>query len=209
MIEVFIEFIGSLGYIGLFLSALLMFMIFPLPAQPILMAAGVLIARDEMGFYFALIAATAGALAGALINYTVAIRFGREFLLTRLSLFIEAKHLDRMEWFFAKYGSKSLFIGLILPSIGQMITLPAGLAKMPFKSFVLITLIGSMIWCGYMLGLGLFFGQYMDVIQERLTLVGSIILGVVLFLGVSFYILRREVLKYYRLIRWRDANRPD
>lgn len=197
--------IGSLGYPGLFLSTLLMFMVFPLPAQPIMLLAGILVSRGEMNFPLALMASTLGGMAGAFINYFIAYQLGRKWLLKRLAFLIDEQNLSRMEWFFNKYGARSLFIGLSVPSIGQVITLPAGLARMDLRMFAVVVFFGSLTWCAYLIGLGIFFGDRIDYITAHLTIIGSIIGLILLFTVISFFVLRKTIFKYYRTIRWRDA----
>lgn len=195
-----------LGYPGLFIATLLMFMVFPLPAQPIMLLAGVLISRGEMTFFPALLFSTAGAVGGSFVNYFLAYRLGRQWLVKRLSLFIREKHLARLEWFFGKYGERALFIGLSVPSLGQIITLPAGLAGMALGRFAIVVFWGALTWCAYLLGIGIFFGDRISTIENNLHIIG-ITLGILLLLALfSFFILRRTIFKYYRTIRWRDAN---
>ena len=195
-----------MGYPGLFIATLLMFMIFPLPAQPIMLLSGVLIAQGKMAFLPALLFSTAGGIAGAFINYFLAYRLGRKWLVNRLSFFIREKHLSRLEWFFGRYGERALYIGLSVPSLGQVITLPAGLAGMELRRFGWIVFWGTLTWCAYLLGLGIFFGDHIHAIESNLHLVGLTLLVLVLLGSVSLYILRRTIFKYYRTIRWRDAN---
>jgi len=198
--------IASLGYPGLFIATLLMFMVFPLPAQPIMLLAGILIGRGEMQFVPALLFSTLGGMAGAFINYFIAYRLGRQWLLKRFAFFIHDRNLERLEWFFNRYGARSLLIGLSVPSMGQMITLPAGLAKMQMRVFAPIVFLGALIWCGYLIALGLFFGERIDYIKTHLTFIGTLIGVLMIFLLISFYVLRRTIFKYYRTIRWRDAQ---
>lgn len=195
-----------MGYPGLFISTLLMFMIFPLPAQPVMLLAGVLISQGEMAFLPALLFSTAGAVAGAFVNYFLAYRLGRKWLVNRLAFLIKEQHLSRLEWFFGRYGERALFIGLSVPSLGQVITLPAGLAGMELKRFTWIVLWGSLTWCAYLLGLGIFFGDHIQIIESNLHIVGLVLLLLALFGSLSLVILRRTIFKYYRTVRWRDAN---
>ena len=195
-----------LGYPGLFIATFLMFMVFPLPAQPIMLLAGVLISRGEMTFLPALFFSTAGAVGGSFVNYFLAYRLGRQWLVKRLSFFIREKHLARLEWFFGKYGERALFIGLSVPSLGQIITLPAGLAGMALGRFTVVVFWGTLTWCAYLLGIGIFFGDRISTVENNLHIIGMT-LGILLLLALlSFFILRRTIFKYYRTIRWRDAN---
>lgn len=195
-----------MGYPGLFIATLLMFMVFPLPSQPIMLLAGVLIARGEMAFLPALLFSTAGGIAGAFINYFIAYRLGRRWLVSKLAFVIREQHLARLEWFFERYGERALFIGLSVPSLGQVITLPAGLAGMAFGRFAWVVLWGSLTWCSYFLGLGVFFGDRIHVIESNLHIVGLSLLLLLLLGTLSFFVLRRTLFKYYRTIRWREAN---
>lgn len=98
------------------------------------------------------VAATVGALVGALINYYLALFFGRPlinwFADSRLGsmCLIDRRKVEKAEIFFRKYGISSTFFGRLIPVIRQLISLPAGIARMRMLPFVIFTSLGAMIW---------------------------------------------------------------
>lgn len=99
-----------------------------------------------------IVAATAGALVGALINYYLALFFGRPlinwFAESRLGsmCLIDREKVEKSEIFFRKYGISSTFFGRLIPMIRQLISIPAGIARMRMLPFVVFTSLGAMIW---------------------------------------------------------------
>ena len=130
---------------------------------------------------------TIGALTGSLINYTLAYYLGRPIVykfagsrLGKLFLLSEEK-IQHAENYFIKNGKTSTFIGRLVPGIRHLISIPAGLAKMNLKDFMLYTFIGAGIW-NIILAI---IGYYLYSIREQIfPYVGHILLGVGLIFDV-------------------------
>jgi len=96
-----------------------------------------------------MLAATIGALLGALVNYFLALRLGRRIIYrlanTRRAhmIFITKDSIQQSEEYFRKHGKISTFVGRLIPAIRQLISIPAGLAKMDMGHFVLYTCLGA------------------------------------------------------------------
>lgn len=92
-----------------------------------------------------MLSATIGALLGALVNYYLALRLGRKIIYrlanTRRAhmIFITNESIEKSETYFRKHGKISTFIGRLIPAIRQLLSIPAGLAKMNMKQFILYT----------------------------------------------------------------------
>jgi membrane protein DedA with SNARE-associated domain len=120
----------------------------PLPSEIIMPFAGYLV---YLGRFNLLWVATAGALgcnAGSLVAYWIGAKGGRP-LVERYGRWVLMSHhdLDRMTWFFAKYGSITVLLARLLPVVRTFIAFPAGIAKMPQLRFHLYTFVGSWPWC--------------------------------------------------------------
>ncbi len=138
----------------------LMFAVFPLPSQIVVLTAGYLCVTGEMSFVPALIFGTAGSFAGALLNYFVGRSLGVKLVLKYGEyIFITKSRIALLKLYFQKYGWVSVLIGMSLPSIGQLISLPAGIGRMNFKVFALSALAASIIWNFYFLLIGYFLGD--------------------------------------------------
>ncbi|MCL2247155.1 MAG: DedA family protein [Lentimicrobiaceae bacterium] len=133
--------------------------------------------------------ATIGAMIGAVINYFFALYVGRpviywfvETKLGRLCL-LDSKKIQRAEAYFVKNGSISTFIGRLIPGIRQVISVPAGLAKMKLKPFILYTALGAGIWNIALAILGYFAHGQQDIIQRYSSEISYIILGLAVLFG--------------------------
>ena len=116
--------------------------------------------NSELNVYLVVLFATIGANIGALINYYLAYFVGRpivyKFANSRfghMCLIDEAK-VQHAEAYFEKHGALSTFIGRLIPAVRQLISIPAGLAKMKLSTFLLYTTLGAGIWNGILAGIG-------------------------------------------------------
>ena len=147
LINSIIDTIGSLGYLGVFIMMFLESSFFPFPSEVVMIPAGVLAYKGEMSIFFAIIFGIGGSLCGALLNYCLALKMGRAFILKYGKyVFFTPKSMQKMEIFFQKHGHISTFVGRLLPVVRQYISLPAGIARMNLVKFCFFTTLGSGIW---------------------------------------------------------------
>ncbi len=124
----------------------------PFPSEIVVPPAAYKAAQGELNLFLVIFFATLGAMIGALFNYYLALWIGRaaiySFAKTRLArmLLIEPKSIEKAENYFIKNGNISTLIGRMIPAIRQLISIPAGLARMPMKYFLLYTFIGASMW---------------------------------------------------------------
>ncbi len=147
IINSIVEIVGNLGYIGIFIMMFLESSFFPFPSEVVMIPAGYLVFKGEMNAIIAVICGIAGSLAGALFNYYIALKFGRDFLIRYGKyVFFTESTMQKMEAFFIKHGPMSTFVGRLITIIRQYISLPAGLARMNLVKFCLYTSLGAGIW---------------------------------------------------------------
>jgi membrane protein DedA with SNARE-associated domain len=143
--------------------------------------------QGDLNVFIVVIMGTIGALTGSLINYTLAYYLGRPIVyklagskLGRVFLLSEEK-IKHAEEYFIRNGKTSTFIGRLVPGIRHLISIPAGLAKMNLRDFMLYTFIGAGIW-NIILAI---IGYYLYAVREQIfPYIGHILLGV----GVIFVI---------------------
>ena len=124
----------------------------PFPSEIVIPPAAWKAAQGDLNIYLVVFFGTFGALIGAFFNYYIAYYLGRKmiysFANTKLAhlLLIDVKGVEKSEKFFIKNGKISTFIGRLVPAIRQLISIPAGLAKMNLRDFTIYTTLGSLIW---------------------------------------------------------------
>ena len=155
LIQWIIRVVGELGYPGIFIMMLLESSFFPFPSEVVMIPAGYLAYRGEMSMTVAIAMGIAGSLAGALVNYYLAVWLGRPFL-ERYGryLFLPPEKLHRVERFFRDHGEISTFVGRLITVVRQYISFPAGLARMPMGHFLLYTGLGAGIWVAVLAVIG-------------------------------------------------------
>jgi membrane protein DedA with SNARE-associated domain len=143
---------------------------------------------------FVILFATLGAMIGALINYFLAFYLGRPFVYwfveTKVGkmLFLSKEIIEKAENYFVKNGNISTFIGRLIPGIRQLISIPAGLAKMRLGPFMLYTFLGASIWNVILAILGYVAHGQKDLIEKYAHELTIILLGLgVLYIGYHLY----------------------
>jgi len=124
----------------------------PFPSEVVVPFAAYKAAEGGMNFFGVFFAATIGALTGALINYYLAKYLGRPIVYKLAGskvgrmLLLSEKKIMHAEEYFIKNGNSSTFIGRLVPAVRQLISIPAGLAKMNIRNFIIYTVAGAGIW---------------------------------------------------------------
>jgi len=167
VIATIVETVLALGYPGILVLMAIESSFIPFPSELVLPPAGYLAAQGKMHLGLALAAGLSGSLIGALFNYWFAIRGGEPFLRRYGKyFFVSAKGLDRAESFFRRHGEVSTFVGRLVPVVRQLISVPAGMARMRLGPFVAWTALGAGIWCVVLLYGGWILGRHGEVLRE-------------------------------------------
>ena len=142
----------------------------PIPSEVILPFAGFQAERGELNLVLAWVAATAGALLGALILYALGAWVGSERLRAlagqRWFVVLSQKDYERGERFFERHGGKIVLLGRCVPLVRSVVSVPAGVARMPLARFCLYTVAGSAVWNALFLGVGYQLGQNYDRVER-------------------------------------------
>lgn len=139
----------------------------PFPSEVVMIPAGFLAARGELGLGSPLVAVLAalaagvlGSLVGAYVNYYLALWVGKPFLEKYGKwFFLKPAALERACEVFNRYGAATTFVCRMVPAIRQLISIPAGIARMPLGSFTLFTALGAGIWTAILAFVGYGFGR--------------------------------------------------
>jgi len=190
IVTAIVDTISGFGYIGIFIMMFLESSFFPFPSEVVMIPAGYLIFTEQMSWTPALGAAIFGSLAGALLNYYLAISLGRKLLMRYgRYFFMTEQKMDKLESFFKKHGAISTFTGRLIPGLRQYISFPAGLARMKMAPFILYTGAGAGIWVLILTVLGFLIGENQHLAKEYLHQILLITLFLVVLI-IGFYIKR-------------------
>ncbi|SFV70151.1 Alkaline phosphatase like protein [hydrothermal vent metagenome] len=183
-----VDLIFGWGYLGIFIMMAIESSFIPFPSEIVLVPAGYLASQGEMSMWAIMVAALAGSMIGSFVNYFLALTLGRKFLLKfGKYFFIKEATLLKMELYFQKHGHISTFTGRLIPGVRQLISIPAGLAKMNIAEFSLFTLLGAGIWALILVLLGYFIGENKELISEYLKELTVVLFMVVVFIGLLYY----------------------
>lgn len=140
----------------------------PLPSEVILPMAGLAAARGSFTLVEALLWTTAGSVIGAFLLYGLGawLGLGRLRALVERTPLLHVDDVDRTVAWFAKHGGKAVFFGRMLPIFRSLISIPAGVTRMPLLRFGLLTLAGSLIWNGVFVLSGYFLGEQWHIVEE-------------------------------------------
>jgi membrane protein DedA with SNARE-associated domain len=124
----------------------------PFPSEAVIPFAAYKAAQGELNIFGVILSGTVGALVGALINYYLAMYLGRPLIYKFANstagkmLLLSKEKVEHAESYFLKNGKSSTFIGRLVPAVRQLISIPAGLARMNLRDFILYTFLGAGIW---------------------------------------------------------------
>ncbi len=197
-------FVGHANYWFVFIFMVIESSFIPFPSELVVPPAAYLAYTSgdhaDMNIYIVVLVATAGALVGSLINYYLALWLGRPivyaFANSRVghACLIDDKKVEKAEKYFDKHGNISTFIGRFIPAVRQLISIPAGLARMPLRPFCLYTSLGAGIWNAILAALGYWLAITVDLAHLRETIeqynsyltyagigIGLVCLGIILY----------------------------
>ena len=187
----------------------------PFPSEVVMIPAGFLAARGELGLGGPLVAVSVavlvgilGSLAGAYVNYFLALKVGKPFLLKYGKwFFLKPAALERACEVFNKFGAATTFVCRMVPAIRQLISIPAGISKMPLGSFTLFTALGAGVWTAILAFVGYAIGKsagdisYLelctkgkDMAADNLpTVIGGALALVVLYAFMSKLVMNKKL----------------
>lgn len=197
LIDLIVQFVtgtvSAVGYLGVFILMALESACIPIPSEIIMPFSGFLVSSGKLSLIWVTLAGAFGNLIGAVITYAIGFYGGRPFILKYGKyFFVKEKEVHHAERFFAKWGDWSVFLSRNLPVIRTFISLPAGVAEMPFIKFAFFSFLGSIPWCFGLTYLGFILGNNWLLIREYghyLDIVAGI--AIICFIG-------KVIWDYYR-----------
>ncbi|MFB9520955.1 MULTISPECIES: DedA family protein [Streptomyces] len=164
----------------------------PLPSEVILPMAGFAAGAGKMDLWAVLVWTTLGSVVGALALYGIGALLGRDrtvALAAKVPL-LKVADIEKTEAWFAKHGTKAVFFGRMVPVFRSLISLPAGVERMPLPVFLGLTTLGSAIWNGLFVMAGYLLGDNWEQVASYVSLYSKVVLGVAAVAVVAFVVVR-------------------
>lgn len=178
--------IGAWGCPGIFILMAIESSVLPLPSEVVMIPAGYLASQGQMNLGLALFCGTAGSVVGALVNYYASMWVGRAFILRYGKyFFVKEEAFLKLEQAFLTHGNFATFVGRLIFGVRHLISIPAGLSRLPLKQFVFYTAAGAAIWCTILLALGYVLGTG-DTAMATAKLVGYWLLGFIAIMTAAY-----------------------
>lgn len=198
--------IHGFGYLGIFLAAFIETIFPPIPSELILPLAGFISFKSKYDYLETLgmaISGTLGSTLGGFIIYFLSRNLGR-FAILRIGkyLLINEKKINVADKWFEKYGNYAVFFGRMAPGIREIISIPAGIAKMNILKFLIFTFFGSLVWScilvfsGYILGTS--WEKFSNSLSEYFPYITALI-----FIGIIIYLLYYLMIKKEKYCKYR------
>lgn len=189
IVDWIVSVISALGYPGIIATMALESALIPLPSEIIMPFSGFLVSQGRFDFFLVGLSGALGNVLGSWIAYGLGY-FGEGIVIRRLVskygkyILLSEEELDKSEKLFRKYGDAIVFLSRILPAVRTVISLPCGMAKLPFLKFTLLTFAGSLVWSYFLTYLGVLLGENWDALRPifrkfdmLIILVVAVILG--------------------------------
>ena len=186
-----IKVVDSIGLPGIFLLMTPESALIPIPSEPTMLFAGFAVHNGEYSAIAAALTATFANLVGSCIAYAIGY-YGRHSWMTQNRLFhINDAQLERAHGWFEKYGDGAVFFSRMLPIVRTFISLPAGIARMPFKRFCVLTFLGALPWNLGLVLIGDAAASKWPEWKNRLHYVDYLVLALIVF-GAIYLLVRRR-----------------
>lgn len=191
------DIVAQMGYPGVFLLIMLESTLVPVPSTLLFPFAGYMASQGVFNLYILLVINSVAALTGSLIGYWVGAAGGKPLLLKYGKyLLIRKRDIDKTEKWFANHGKATIFVARLLPVIRHIISLPAGVARMPLGAFITQTFLGSTLWGSFLILLGYYLGGNWEAVAAKLKrfdlVIGITIVVAVMAIAIRIYLRRRR-----------------
>jgi membrane protein DedA with SNARE-associated domain len=182
----------SLGYVGITLLMALENLIPPIPSELIMPLAGFTAARGDLNLALVIAAGTLGSVLGSLPLYALGAMLGQE----RLERFVDKygrwsgvkrQDIQKASQWFDRHGSKAVFFLRLVPGVRSLISIPAGIVKMPLPQFLLLTALGTTLWTTLLTVAGYLLGENYEQVDQYLGPLSYVVLGILFIFAVNWF----------------------
>lgn len=186
------DLVDTMGAPGAGLAIALENLFPPLPSEVILPLTGFAAGQGVISLGSALFWTTLGSVVGAVILYWVGMLFGRErmhAIWAKLPL-VKDSDLVRTEEWFARHGTKAVFLGRMVPIFRSLISVPAGVERMRLPVFISLTTLGSLLWNSVLVLAGYWLGDQWHLVETYVGVVSKVVLVLVVLAVVTYAVVR-------------------
>lgn len=192
LIEIIVSIVEQLWYMGIFIMMTLESSFVPFPSEVAMVPAGYLVAEGRMSLMLVFLAGTLWAMTGATINYFLGMHLWKPVVQKLIHnygkyIFLNEEHYHKSERYFEKHGVITTLIGRFIPAIRQLISIPAGIFRMNYLTFCILTFIWAGTWNAILIWIGYIAGENSELIKS-LKLEVMLVLLVILTVVVLAYI---------------------
>ncbi|WP_407951994.1 DedA family protein [Plantactinospora sonchi] len=188
------DLMDTLGAPGAGLAVALENLFPPLPSEIILPLAGFAASQGDMNLASAIFWTTLGSVVGAVALYYIGALLGRDrtrALIARLPL-VKLSDVDRTEAWFIRHGKSTVFFGRMIPIFRSLISIPAGIERMPLGTFLICTALGSLIWNTVFVLAGYLLGENWHLVEGYAGILQNVVI-VAVVLGIAWFVISRLV----------------
>jgi membrane protein DedA with SNARE-associated domain len=155
LVQIWFQWVEQWGYMGIILLMAMESSIFPVPSEIVIPPAAFLATQGKLNTFGVIAAGTFGSWFGATVTYWTSLWLGRVFIARWGRYFLISEHkLERAERWVRRYEAGGIFFARLLPVIRHLISIPAGIIRMNFATFSVMTLAGSALWCSVLTWFG-------------------------------------------------------
>jgi membrane protein DedA with SNARE-associated domain len=188
--------IDAIGYVGVFLLMTAESMVLPVPSEAVMPFAGFSIAEGTLSWAGVIVVATLGSIVGSLIGYAIG-KFGGRPFVARFGryLLLDAKDLEITDRFFQRRGSVTILVSRFIPIVRHLISIPAGMGRMPLLPFCVFTVVGAGLWNSFLAGCGFLLKKNWATVLRYSHLIDIavvVILALLIVLYVARHLIRRK-----------------
>lgn len=187
--------ISTFGYFGIILTMAVESALIPLPSEIIMPFSGFLVSQGKFNFWLVVTSGAIGNLLGSYIAYALGFWLEGPVIRKLVSkygkfLLITIAELENAESFLRRFGNLVVFGSRLLPAVRTVISLPAGIAKLPLISFSVLTFAGSFLWSALLTYVGLILGENWEVLRPIFRQFDIVIIGLVIVV-IVWYVRRK------------------
>lgn len=197
IVEWVLDLMDRIGGPGIALGIFLENLFPPIPSEVILPLAGFTAAQGRYSIVEAVLWATLGSVAGALLLYGIGAALGldRLRLIAQKMPLVDVADIDKADAWFDRHGPKAVFFGRFIPGIRSLISIPAGIDRMSVVQFLGLTTAGSLLWNTLFVSLGYQLGDHYHVVETYMDPISKVVYALIILaaLGVLLWMVRRSL----------------